>query len=169
MYSHFHTVHDQTYTRRYSKYGDGNAFVVRPLLPYVSQNAITYAYRFDIVSFGFKAEEDTAGMLQSSKSISELITAEISAGLDPSRIVLGGFSQGASMSFLTGLTIKEKLAGLVCLSGWLPLREKFLTSGVRIISIPFLFLLGLIMSRDVYVVHIAPCNITTHLCRSGSG
>lgn len=81
--------------------------------------------RFDIYSFGFDVEEDEEGMRQSAGMINELIKYEISNGTDPSRIVLGGFSQGATMSLLTGLTGELKLAGLVVLSGWLPLKQKF--------------------------------------------
>jgi len=38
------------------------------------------------------------------------------------RLVLGGFSQGSVMSLLTGLTAPDQLAGLVVMSGYLPLR-----------------------------------------------
>ena len=38
-----------------------------------------------------------------------------------SRIVLMGFSQGCAMTLLTGLRHSERLAGLVGLSGYLPL------------------------------------------------
>ncbi|KAG5648792.1 hypothetical protein DXG03_000141 [Asterophora parasitica] len=68
---------------------------------------------------------DEMGMLQSARLINQLITAEVDSGTPPSRIVLGGFSQGATMSLLTGLTGERTLAGLVVLSGWLPLRSKF--------------------------------------------
>ena len=65
-------------------------------------------------------------MRDSAGKINELIKHEIEAnGIDPSRIVLGGFSQGATMSILTGLTGEHRLAGLVVLSGWLPLKDKF--------------------------------------------
>jgi predicted esterase len=64
-------------------------------------------------------------MLESSRQLNELITAEVDAGIDASRIVLGGFSQGGAMSLLTGLTSERKLAGLAVLSGFLPLRHKF--------------------------------------------
>ena len=74
-------------------------------------------------------------MLQSALSINRLITDEVDAGMDPSRIVLGGFSQGATMSLLTGLTGERKLGGLLVLSGWLPLRHKF--KAVRVHSFAF--------------------------------
>jgi lysophospholipase-1 len=92
-----------------------------------------FLLRFDICSFDFKSnpkddnfnpDEDEAGMLRSSRQINELISAEIDAGMNPNRIVLGGFSQGGAMSLLTGLTSERKLGGIVVLSAWLPLRKK---------------------------------------------
>lgn len=38
--------------------------------------------------------EDEAGMLQSVRTISALVTKEVEAGIAPERIVVGGFSQG---------------------------------------------------------------------------
>jgi len=64
-------------------------------------------------------------MLATMSSINALVSAELSStDLDASRIVLGGFSQGATMSLLTGLSSERKLAGVVALSGWLPLKDK---------------------------------------------
>lgn len=40
--------------------------------------------------------------------------------VDPTRVFLGGFSQGAIMSLVVGLTQPEKFAGLVAMSGRLP-------------------------------------------------
>lgn len=81
---------------------------------------------FDIRSFGdFNAREDEEGFAESANQIDDIISDEVQAGIDPSRIVLTGFSQGGAMSLLTGLTKSRKLAGIAVLSGWLPLREKF--------------------------------------------
>lgn len=86
--------------------------------------------RFDILSFGFDAPEDEKGMMETMSSINALISTELSStDIDASRIVLGGFSQGAAMSVLTGLTSERKLAGVVALSGWLPLKSKFQAVG----------------------------------------
>ncbi|KAJ7108647.1 lysophospholipase I [Mycena epipterygia] len=88
---------------------------------------------FDIYSFELSTripvpgEEDEAGMLRSIASIDALLTEIVASGIDPSRIVLGGFSQGAAMTLLTGLTTTKKLAGLFVLSARLPLRNKFKT------------------------------------------
>lgn len=63
-------------------------------------------------------------MLRTTHTLNQLITAEVDEGIPAERIVLGGFSQGAGMSLLTGLTTERRLAGLAILSGWLPLRFK---------------------------------------------
>jgi lysophospholipase-1 len=100
--------------------------MVRPRCSPLCLNPYIVRYRFDIYSYGFQAEEDEKGMLAAAGSINQLIAAEIeSSGIDSSRVILGGFSQGATMSLLTGLTGERKLGGLAVLSGWLPLRKKF--------------------------------------------
>ncbi len=53
--------------------------------------------------------------------IEGLIAREKARGIPASRIVLMGFSQGCAMSLLAGLRHAERLAGLVGLSGYLPL------------------------------------------------
>ncbi len=65
--------------------------------------------------------------LRSSRSqamVEQLILQEKSCGIASDRIVLAGFSQGCAMTLQTGLRHPEKLAGLLCLSGYLPIYEK---------------------------------------------
>jgi dienelactone hydrolase len=69
-------------------------------------------------------------MQQSMEQINQLISNEVDSGTLPNRIVLGGFSQGGTMSLLTGLTSERKVAGVISLSGWLPSRNKFTTVSV---------------------------------------
>ncbi|TFL05819.1 Phospholipase/carboxylesterase [Pterulicium gracile] len=80
---------------------------------------------FDIKTFELETQEVEPGMLRSSMALNKLISTEVDAGIDASRVVLGGFSQGGAMSLLTGLTGERTLGGLVVLSGWLPLNAKF--------------------------------------------
>lgn len=70
-------------------------------------------------------------MLLSASSVNSLITAELddNPNILPSRIIIGGFSQGAALSLLTSLTSERKLGGAIALSGWLPLHAKI--KGVR--------------------------------------
>ena len=70
-------------------------------------------------------------MLDTVRSINQLITAEVDTGIPSERIVLAGFSQGGAMSLLTGLTNERKIGGMAVMSGWLPLRNKF-----KAVSIP---------------------------------
>ncbi|KAF4605639.1 hypothetical protein EYR40_004426 [Pleurotus pulmonarius] len=97
-----------------------------PVKPVTANMGMAMPSWFDIKAFGagFSQGEDEKGMLETVGSLQGLIDAEVAAGIDPSRIVLGGFSQGAAMTLLTGLTTPTKLGGLVVLSGWLPLKEK---------------------------------------------
>ncbi|KAG1472296.1 hypothetical protein G6F56_001622 [Rhizopus delemar] len=62
--------------------------------------------------------EDEQGMVESVDSVSALIKQEVDNGLNSSRIVIGGFSQGCVISLLTGLRSEYSLAGVVGYSGW---------------------------------------------------
>jgi phospholipase/carboxylesterase len=65
--------------------------------------------------------EDEGGLRQSLLRVNALIEREIERGVPASRIVLMGFSQGCAMTLMTGLRFGQRLAGLVALSGYLPL------------------------------------------------
>lgn len=54
-----------------------------------------------------------------------MIDAEIATGIPSERIVLGGFCQGAALALLAGTTCKHKLGGIVGLSGYMLLNDKF--------------------------------------------
>ena len=58
-------------------------------------------------------------MRRSAQEIDALIDRELERGVPISRIVLGGFSQGGVMSLFAGLRRRDRLAGIVCLSGYL--------------------------------------------------
>lgn len=82
--------------------------------------------RYDIISLEkISGKEDEAGMHESRTLINGLIESEMDLGIPNTRIILGGFSQGAAMTLLTGLSSPIKLGGLVALSGYLPLLPKF--------------------------------------------
>lgn len=67
--------------------------------------------------------EDEAGLRGSQAIVQQLIHREVARGVPAHRVVLMGFSQGCAMSLLTGLRAPERLAGLVALSGYLPLPD----------------------------------------------
>ncbi|KAI9686455.1 MAG: hypothetical protein M1820_010628 [Bogoriella megaspora] len=68
-------------------------------------------------------DEDKEGLQKSVAYVDTLIDTLVNRGFPPDRIVLGGFSQGCAVTLLSGLTSKYagRLAGWVCLSGYLPL------------------------------------------------
>ncbi|OXA37047.1 acyl-protein thioesterase 1 [Folsomia candida] len=79
---------------------------------------------FDIRSLDKNdGNEDEQGVKNASQDIVKMIDDEIKAGIPADRILLGGFSQGAALSLYTGLTGPHSLAGLVILSGYLPVRK----------------------------------------------
>ncbi|THV08198.1 lysophospholipase I [Dendrothele bispora CBS 962.96] len=80
---------------------------------------------FDVKSFAFGAAEDEEGMMRAVDSLSQIVRKEIELGVPSTRIVIGGFSQGSTISLLAGLTQDLNVRGVVTLSGWVPLQHKF--------------------------------------------
>jgi phospholipase/carboxylesterase len=79
---------------------------------------------YDILGFDATARQDAEGIQKSQLAIEALIGNEITRGIPSERIVLAGFSQGCAMALHTGLRFSHRLAGIVALSGYLPLAEK---------------------------------------------
>jgi len=65
--------------------------------------------------------EDVAGLRASQVLVDGLVANERARGIAASRIVLGGFSQGCAMTLMAGLRYPDRLAGLLGMSGYLPL------------------------------------------------
>jgi phospholipase/carboxylesterase len=76
---------------------------------------------YDITGRDINDREDITGIHQSATAISELIEREASRGIAYEKIVLAGFSQGCAMSLQVGLRFPHRLAGIMALSGYLPL------------------------------------------------
>ena len=76
---------------------------------------------YDILSFGGQAREDEAGLRETFASIHALLDAEVARGIPASRIVLAGFSQGCAITLGAGLRYGQQLAGLIGMSGYLPI------------------------------------------------
>ncbi|AVR95170.1 alpha/beta hydrolase [Pseudoduganella armeniaca] len=79
---------------------------------------------YDIVHTDLGRQEDEKGLRASQQLVEALIAREKARGIPAHRIVLAGFSQGCAMTLQTGLRHPEKLAGLMCLSGYVPLADK---------------------------------------------
>jgi phospholipase/carboxylesterase len=122
---------------------DGNDFVpmvreldlaglpgIRFIFPHAKTMPVTinngYVMRswYDITGLEAGRREDEGGLRASQKEIEALIEREKARGIPASRILLAGFSQGCAMAIQTGLRHPETLAGLLCLSGYVPLSDK---------------------------------------------
>jgi phospholipase/carboxylesterase len=80
---------------------------------------------YDILGTDLVRQQDAQGIANSERAITALIEREIERGVAPAHIVLAGFSQGCAMALHTGLRCQHRLAGIVALSGYLPLADRF--------------------------------------------
>ena len=92
-----------------------------PMRPVTMNGGYVMRAWYDIAGTPQARVEDEAGLRASQTLVESLIERERQRGVPASRIVLMGFSQGCAMTLLTGLRHTERLAGLVGLSGYLPL------------------------------------------------
>lgn len=92
-----------------------------PVIPVTINNGFRMRAWYDILGLDMASREDEAGLRQSMASVEELLEREEGRGMPADRIVLGGFSQGCAMALMTGLRHKRRLAGIVGMSGYLPL------------------------------------------------
>ncbi len=95
-----------------------------PMRPVTINNGFVMPAWYDILALGGPAQEDEPGLRASQQIVEALIAREVARGVAPARIVLAGFSQGCALALLTGLRHRDKLAGIVGLSGYLPLADK---------------------------------------------
>jgi phospholipase/carboxylesterase len=82
---------------------------------------------YDIKDLDRNTAEDVAGFRATELQIRELIAKEVTRGIPTNRIVLAGFSQGGAVSLYMVARLPEKLAGVMALSCYLPLRNTFST------------------------------------------
>jgi len=125
---------------------DGNDFVpivreldlaglpgIRFIFPHARTMPVTvnggYVMRawYDITGAELTRREDENGLRASQKEVEAFIAREKARGIPASRIVLAGFSQGCAMTIQAGLRHPEPLAGMICLSGYVPLSSKLAT------------------------------------------
>jgi lysophospholipase-2 len=97
---------------------------------------------YDIASLGLsRASEKYDGIEEARTKIVELMEAELKAGIQANRIVLAGFSQGGAMSLFVGLDSAHTLAGILVMSGYLPLPSAIHTND-KSLATPVLHLHG---------------------------
>lgn len=95
-----------------------------PTMPVTINGGYVMRAWYDILGTDIAKREDETGLRESQELINQLIAREVARGIPTERILLAGFSQGCAMTLQTGLRYPQKLAGLLCLSGYVPLSDK---------------------------------------------
>jgi phospholipase/carboxylesterase len=96
-----------------------------PVRPVTVNGGMPMRAWYDIAGVDLVSREDVSGMRASIASVEALIAQQNERGVPTSRILLAGFSQGGAIALAAGLRHAEKLAGVIALSTYLPLRESF--------------------------------------------
>ncbi len=92
-----------------------------PIRPVTINGGMRMRAWYDILGADLVRREDEAGLRASLTDVQALLDREAARGIASTRTALMGFSQGCAMTLLTGLRSPHRLAGLACLSGYLPL------------------------------------------------
>ena len=103
---------------------------VRYIFPHAPMRPVTvnagYVMRawYDIKSFTPEGRADSVGLAESVARVNAYLAQEVARGVPASRIVLAGFSQGGAVALSAGLRFRERLAGVLALSTYLPLPDR---------------------------------------------
>ena len=95
-----------------------------PSMPVTVNGGYVMPAWYDILGPNLVSQQDAAGIQASERAIVALIAHEVALGIPAERIVLAGFSQGCAMALHTGLRLPQRLAGIMALSGYLPLADR---------------------------------------------
>jgi phospholipase/carboxylesterase len=95
-----------------------------PSMPVTVNGGYVMPAWYDILGPNLISQQDAAGIQASERAIVALIAHEVARGIPAEHIVLAGFSQGCAMALHTGLRLPHRLAGIMALSGYLPLADR---------------------------------------------
>ena len=104
-------------------------FAIRFIFPHAPVRPITInqGYHmpgwYDISSLSIVDQEDAAGIRESSAILTELCQEQEASGIDSSRIIVAGFSQGGAIALHCGCRYPRPLAGIMALSTYLALPD----------------------------------------------
>ncbi len=94
-----------------------------PVRPVTINGGMSMRAWYDILSLERDGPVDEAGIRESAEMLVALIEREHGRGVPYENIVVAGFSQGGAIASHCALRFPEKLAGLMALSTYLPLRS----------------------------------------------
>ena len=91
-----------------------------PSIPVTINNGYVMPAWYDILSMDGSRHVDVSQIEHSAGRVHDLIEREIERGVQASRILLAGFSQGGAVAYQAALTFPDRLAGIVALSTYFP-------------------------------------------------
>ena len=94
-----------------------------PVMPVTINGGYRMRAWYDILGSEAQGRQDEQGLRRAIGWVEALLAREQQRGMASRRIVLAGFSQGCAMALLAGLRHAQPLAGIVGLSGYLPLAD----------------------------------------------
>ena len=94
-----------------------------PVQPVTINNGMEMRAWYDIAMNDISRLPDEGGIRASQAAIERLIARERDRGIDSTRVVLAGFSQGGAIALQAGLRHANRLGGIVALSTYLPLED----------------------------------------------
>lgn len=103
---------------------------VRFIFPHAKHRPVTlnngYVMRawYDLYGLSAVTREDDAGLRESQAVVNRYIEQELASGIASDRIVVAGFSQGGALALHAGLRYPQRIAGIMALSTYLPLRDR---------------------------------------------
>lgn len=90
-----------------------------PKMPVAINNGFVMPAWYDIREANLAERADVAGVQRSQGQLEALVARENARGVEDSRIVLAGFSQGGAVALYTALRHPRRIAGIVALSTYL--------------------------------------------------
>jgi phospholipase/carboxylesterase len=90
-----------------------------PVMPVTINQGYRMRAWYDVRAANITERADVDGVRGSQAAVEALVAREVSRGIAPARIVLGGFSQGGAIALFAGLRHSQRLAGLIALSTYL--------------------------------------------------
>jgi phospholipase/carboxylesterase len=92
-----------------------------PVRPVTLNNGMRMRAWYDIKTLTAEGRADETGIRESAALLAGYIARERATGVESSRIIVAGFSQGGAIALHQGLRHPEPLAGILALSSYLPL------------------------------------------------
>lgn len=99
-----------------------------PSISVTINNGMVMPAWYDILDMSIEKKLDEEQLLASSEKIRVMIDREIERGVDSSRIVIAGFSQGGAVCYQVALTYPQPLAGLMAMSTYFATSESIVPS-----------------------------------------